>query len=302
LCVDSAHGAVVAGVHRLQGVVHLRATHLADDDPLGTHAQTVAHEVAHGDLAFALEIWRPGFETHDVRLLQLKFGRVFAGDDALIAVDIVGKAVEQGGLAGAGTTGNHDVAADAADDTQEFRAFGRNTAEAHQLVEGQSVLFELADGKRGTINRERRNNDVDAGSVGQTRVADRARFIDAAADLADDALAYAHQVLIVTEADVRFLHLAIDLDIDPLGAVHHDVRNIVAREQRFQRTEAQNVVADVLEQLFLLGDRHHEILDRDDVGDDVADFLACALGIELCKLRKIDRVDQRGKDLALGVV
>jgi hypothetical protein len=82
--VDRAHRAVVAGVHRLQKVEDLGSAHLADDDALGTHAQAVLDEVAHGDLALALEVRRAGFETHHVRLLELEFGRVLAGDDALV--------------------------------------------------------------------------------------------------------------------------------------------------------------------------------------------------------------------------
>ena len=128
------------------------------------------------------------------------------------------------------------------------------------------------------------------------------RFVDAAADLADDALADVEQLLVVAEADAGLLDLAVDFDVDVLGAVDHDVGDVVAGEQRLQRTVAEHVVADVLEQFFLLGDRHREVLDRDDVVDDVADFLARAFGIELGELRQVDRVDQRGEDLALGVV
>jgi hypothetical protein len=82
--VQRAHRAVVAGVHGLQQVEGLRSAHLADDDPLGTHAQAVLDQVAHGDLALALEVRRPGLEAHDVRLLQLQLGGVLAGDDALV--------------------------------------------------------------------------------------------------------------------------------------------------------------------------------------------------------------------------
>ena len=121
------------------------------------------------------------------------------------------------------------------------------------------------------------------------------RFVDAAADLADDALADVEELLVVAEADAGLLDLAVDFDVDVLGAVDHDVGDVVAREQRLQRTIAEHVVADVLEQFLLLGDRHREILDRDDVVDDVADFLARAFGIQLGELRQVDRVDQRAK-------
>ena len=108
----------MAGVHRLQQVERFGSAHLADDDPLGAHAQAVLDQIAHGDLALALEIGRAGFEAHHVRLLQLQLGGVLAGDDALVGVDEAGQAVEQRGLARAGAAGDQHVAADAADDPQ----------------------------------------------------------------------------------------------------------------------------------------------------------------------------------------
>ena len=47
----------------------------------------------------------------------------------------------------------------------------------------------------GAVDRERRHDGVDARAVGQARVADRRGFVDAAADLADDALADVQQLL-----------------------------------------------------------------------------------------------------------
>ena len=50
--------ALVAGVHGLEHVERLAAADLADDDPVGSHAQRVAHQVADGDLALALDVGR----------------------------------------------------------------------------------------------------------------------------------------------------------------------------------------------------------------------------------------------------
>ena len=61
----------------------LGAADLADDDPVGPHAQRVAHQVALGDLALALDVRRPGLQPDDVRLLQLQLGGVLDGDDPL---------------------------------------------------------------------------------------------------------------------------------------------------------------------------------------------------------------------------
>ena len=194
------------------------------------------------------------------------------------------------------------VDAAAADDAQDFGALFGDRAELDQLIERQLVLLELTDGERRAVDRQRRHDDVDARAVRQARVADRRGFVDAAADLADDALADVQQLLVVAEADAGLLDLALDFDVDRAGAVDHDVGDVVARQQRLERAEAEHVVADVVEQFFLLGDRHHDVLDRDDLVDDVADFLARRVGVEPRQLRQIDRLDQRAEDRAFGLV
>ena len=72
----------MAGVHGLQHVERLAAADLADDDPVGAHAQRVAHQVANGHLAPALDVGRPGFQRDDVRLGEPELGGVLDGDRA----------------------------------------------------------------------------------------------------------------------------------------------------------------------------------------------------------------------------
>ena len=98
---------------------------------------------------------------------------------------------------------------------QDLGALRRDRAELDQLVERQLVLLELADGERGAVDRQRRHDDVDARAVGQARVADRRGFVDAAADLADDALADVEELLVVAEADAGLLNLAARLRCRP---------------------------------------------------------------------------------------
>jgi hypothetical protein len=93
------------------------------------------------------------------------------------------------------------VHAAAADHLEDLGALGRDGAEPDQLLERELVLLELADGERRAVDGERRHDHVDAGAVGQARVADRRGFVDAPADLADDALADVEQLLVVAEAD-----------------------------------------------------------------------------------------------------
>ena len=236
--VQRAHRTVMAGVHSLQEVEGFRSAHLAHDDAFRPHTQAVLDQVAHGDLAFAFQIGRARFEAHRVRLLQLQLGGVLAGDDALVAVDELGEAIEQRGLAGAGAAGDDGVDPAAADHLEDLAALGRDGAESHELFEGQLVLLELADGERRSVDGERRHDHVDTRTVGQARVADRRGFVDAAADLADDALADVEELLIVAEADAGFLDLALDFDVGRARAVHHDVGDVDrnrARRCRYRR-------------------------------------------------------------------
>ena len=73
--VQRAHRAVMAGVHGLQQVERFGSADFADDDAFRAHTQAVAHQLAHGDLALALDVGRAGFQPHHVRLLQLQVRR-----------------------------------------------------------------------------------------------------------------------------------------------------------------------------------------------------------------------------------
>ena len=77
--------AVVAGVHGLQHVQRLLAAHLAEDDAVGTHTQGVDDQLALPDGALAFDVGRAALQARHVLLLDLQFGGVFDGDDALAA-------------------------------------------------------------------------------------------------------------------------------------------------------------------------------------------------------------------------
>ena len=121
------------------------------------------------------------------------------------------------------------------------RAWPGDRAEIHQIAELQLVFFELPDGERWPVDRERRDDDVDAAAVGKARVADRARFVDAAADLAHDALTDVHQLRVVAEADVGALDLARDLDVGLAGPgrQHHDPAQPTQPMPPMQPTQAE---------------------------------------------------------------
>ena len=89
----------MTGIHCLQQVECFGAADLADDDAFRPHAQAVPNQVAHGYLTLAFEIGRTGLEPHHMRLLQLQLGRILAGDDPFVLVDVARKRVEKRRLA-----------------------------------------------------------------------------------------------------------------------------------------------------------------------------------------------------------
>ena len=65
-----------------------------------------------------------------MRLLQLQFGGVFAGDHPFVMIDVIGHAVEERGFSGARPAGNQDIATHPSNDFENLAAFWRNGAKA----------------------------------------------------------------------------------------------------------------------------------------------------------------------------
>jgi len=53
------------------------------------------------------------------------------------------------------------------------------------------------------------------------------------------------------------LNLAADFNKTSCRTIDHNVGDFIAREQRFEWTKLQDIVADIIEQIFLLGDGQH---------------------------------------------
>ena len=84
----------MARVHSLQHVDGLVGAAFAHDDAIGPHAQGVHHQLPYGHLAGAFGVGRPGFQAHHVGVLvELQFGGILDGDDALLVGDMAGKGV-----------------------------------------------------------------------------------------------------------------------------------------------------------------------------------------------------------------
>ena len=99
-------------------------------------------------------------------LLELQFGGVFDGDDALDVGNVAGENIEQSGFAGAGTAGDEQIQASLDHDREQFEhGFGEGVILEH-VAGGDGIAAETADGEAGAVERERRNDGVDAGAIG----------------------------------------------------------------------------------------------------------------------------------------
>ena len=88
---------------------------------------------------------------------------------------------------------------------------------------------ELPDRDHRPDERQRRDDRVDAGAVGEAGVDHRRRLVHAATDRGDDPVDDPHDVVVVLEDDVRELELARALDVDLARAVDHDLRDRTRR-------------------------------------------------------------------------
>ena len=232
--VDRRQAAVVAGVHRLQHVERFVAPDLADDDAIRTHTQGVDHEVALPDRALAFDVGRPRLEPDDVALPHHQLGGVLDRDDALEVRDEAGEHVEQRRLAGAGAARHDDVQPAGDRRAQEIEHRLRHRLALDEVVGAEPAGAKPPNRERRAVDRERRDDRVDARAVPQARVDHRARLVDAAADGADDALDDLHQVPVVPEDDVGQLEPAVPLDVDLIEAVDEDVRDVGVAQQRLR--------------------------------------------------------------------
>ena len=195
----------------------------------GTHTQRVDHEVALPDRALAFDVRRPRLEPDDVTLAHHQLGGVLDRDDALEVRDEAGEHVQQRRLAGAGAARHDDVETAGDRRAQEIEhRLGHRLALDH-VFGADPAGAKTPDRERRAVDRERRNDRVDARPVPQPRVDHRARLVDAAADGADDALDDLHQVAVVPEEDVGQFEPAVSLDVDLVEAIDEDVRDVLDR-------------------------------------------------------------------------
>jgi hypothetical protein len=123
--------------------------------------------------ALALDVGRAGLQPDDVLLLELQLDGVLDRDDPLGLRDERAQHVEQGRLPGSGAAGDDDVEPGLHAGPQQLGHLRAQRPEGDQVRDLQRGAGELADGQRGAAERQRRDDGVDAGAVGQARVDQR---------------------------------------------------------------------------------------------------------------------------------
>jgi hypothetical protein len=181
--VDRGDRAVVARVHGLEHVEGLAATNLTDDDAVGSHTQSVSHQVADPHLALAFDVRRTRFEWEHVLLVELELFRVLDGDDALVVRNEAREHVEQRGLAGTGTTAHHRIEPTFHALVDEVRDLWRED-EVDEVVDRVRVLENFRIVMNGPPMASEGARPRHTGAVGKAGVHHRVRLVDAAADLA----------------------------------------------------------------------------------------------------------------------
>ena len=237
----------------------------------------------------------------DVRLLQLQFGGVLDGDQALLLRDEGRERVEHRGLAGAGAAGNDGRDARPHRRRQHFGHLRADRVVLDQLVQVERLLGEFSDRDQRPVDADRAHRDVDAGAVEQARVAQRMRFIDAAADRGDDLVDDAQQMRLVLEAHAAGLQQAAALHIDAFVAVDQDIGDAAVLEQRLERPQAGHLVEDLGDEVVELLLIERQPLDQDVLRDELLDVRAHLVFRQLLQRREIDLLDQPAMQADLGV-
>ena len=174
-------------------------------------------------------------------LLQLEFGRVFDGDDALIGRDEAGEDVQQGGLAGPGAAGDEDVQFGHRHGLQDLPDFRGEAAFLNQVLQGGALHGKPPDTKHGPVQGQGRDDGVDPGAVGQPGIHHGDGLIDAAPHVTDDLIDDFQEVLIILEPDIRQFQTATPFDVHLIVAVYQDIRNGRVGQQRFQGAQTQDL-------------------------------------------------------------
>ena len=156
-------------------------------------------------------------------------------------------------LAGTGTAGNQHVAP-AFTTPRSTRRLRRHRAEVDQLVHVDRGLGEFPDRQDRAVDRQRRNDRVDAAAVGQTRIDHRRALVDPASDRTTILPMIRSRCRSSAKRDARLLQLAAPLDEDRRGVL--TMMSVIdgSFSSGSSGPRPEQLVEDILDQLLALGE------------------------------------------------
>ena len=106
------------------------------------------------------------------------------------------------------------------------------------------------------------------------RAADGHLVVDSTTNFRDDAIDDLHQMLIITEFDIRLFHLALTFHVDVVWSVDQDVADFGIFQQQLQRSQAERFVENFVNETLALVSVEERILGITQVLDNDADLFA----------------------------
>ena len=123
-------------------------------------------------------------------LFQPKFCSIFDGHDTFIVGNERRNDVQGGGFTGTGTAGNHDIQLRLYTGPKENGHLLRQGTEGNKIFHGQGGLGEFTDGHTGPDEGQRRDDDVDTGTVRKAGIHQGRCFVHVTANGSDNFIDY----------------------------------------------------------------------------------------------------------------
>ena len=129
---------------------------------------------------------------------------------------------------------------------QQVAKLGGECVGGDQLVGAGARAGEAANRERRTVDRQRRDDDVDPRAIGEPPVHHWAELVHSAAKGGQDPLDRVAKRLLRGEPDLRRLDPPAALDVDLAGPIDHHLGDRGVREHLLERAEADRVPQDQL--------------------------------------------------------
>ncbi len=180
--------------------------------------------------------------------IHLQLDRVFDRHNPLLIRDGTGQDVEESGLARAGVPGNDDVQPRLDTDRYKIRHGLRDGPLIDQVLDGQLVLQEAADGNTRALLGNRRNNGIDAGAILEMRIHHRVFVVHIPPERIDDVIDRHAQLELTLIFCICQDQFSILFDEDLVGAIDHDFADLRVIEEIFHRTDGIHIAEYLIQE------------------------------------------------------